>query len=72
MFDENNNSYSEILHAQPVFDKTINLPSDFTITKEFYIDGDEFVSVPFDTETSTLHFDKLEPSEFRVYELKRA
>lgn len=72
MFDENNNSYSEIMHGSPVFDKTINLPSDFTIVKEYYIDGDEFVSSPFDTETSTLHFDKLEASEFRVYELKRA
>lgn len=72
MFDENNNSYSEIMHGNAVFDKTINLPSDFTIQKEYYIDGDEFVSVPFDTETSTLHFDKLEASEFRVYELKRA
>jgi hypothetical protein len=71
MFDENNNSYSEIMHGEPVFDKTINLPSDFSITKEYYIDGDEFVSIPFDTETSTLHFDKLEASEFRVYELKR-
>ncbi len=89
MFDENNNSYSEIMHGSPVFDKTINLPSDFTIVKEYYIDGDEFVSAPFDTETfsphcansgkdtislaevSTLHFDKLEASEFRVYELKR-
>ena len=71
MFDENNNSYSEIMHSQPVFDKTINLPSDFIITKEYYIDEDEFVSVPFDTETSTLHFDKLDASEFRVYELKR-
>lgn len=72
MFDENNNGYSEIMHGEPVFDKTINLPSDFTIMKEYYIDGYEFVSMPFDNETSTLHFDKLEASEFRVYELKRA
>ena len=72
MFDENNRSYSEIMNGNAVFDKTINLPSDYTIQKEHYIDGYEFVSAPFDKETSTLHFDKLEPSEFRVYELKRA
>ena len=72
MFDENHQSYSEIMHGEPVYDKTINLPSDCTILKEYYIDGDEFVSTPFDTETSTLHFDKIEASEFRVYELKRA
>ena len=72
MFDENNKSYSDIMHNKPVYDKTINLPSDYTIQKEIYIDGYEFTSVAFDSETSTLHFDKLEPSEFRVYELKRA
>ncbi len=72
MFDENNQSYSEILHGNSVFDKTINLPTDYTIIKEHYIDDNKFVSVAFDTETSTLHFDKLDASEFRVYELKRA
>ena len=72
MFDENNRSYSEVMHGNAVFDKTINLPSDYSIQKEYYIDGDEFVSTAFDTETSSLHFDKLEPSEFRLYELKRA
>lgn len=71
MFDENNQSYSSIIEGKPVFDKTINLPSDFMIVGEHYIDDDKFVSTPFDNETSTLHFDKLEPSEFRVYELKR-
>ena len=72
MFDENNQSYSEIMHGNPVFDKTINLPTDYTIIKEYYIDNDKFVTAAFDTETSTLHFDKLDASEFRVYELKRA
>lgn len=71
MFDENNQSYSEIMHGKSVFDKTINLPSDFKIIKEYYIDDDKFVSVPFDNETSSLHFDKLDASEFRVYELKQ-
>ena len=72
MFDENNQSYSEIMQGTPVLDKTINLPTDYTIIKEHYIDDDKFVSAAFDTETSTLHFDKLDASEFRVYELKRA
>lgn len=72
MFDENNKSYSEIMEGKPVFDKTINLPLDCSIQKEYYIEDDEFKSNAFDTETSTLHFDKLEASEFRVYELKRA
>ena len=71
MVDENNQSYSSIIDGQPVFDKTINLPLDMSIIKEYYIDDDKFVSVPFDMETSTLHFDKLEASEFRVYELRR-
>ena len=72
MFDENNHGYSEIIKGEPIFDKTINLPLDLTVSKEFYIDGDEFVSCSFDEETSTLCFDRLEPSEFRVYEVKRS
>lgn len=72
MVDENNQSYSEVMHGQAVYDKTINLPLDFAITKEHYIDNNKFVSSAFDTETSTLHFDKLDASEFRVYELKKA
>lgn len=71
MCDENNNSYSETLHCDPVYDKTLNLPLDCKITKEYYIDSNEFVSVPFDGESSKLHFDKLEPGEFRVYEVLR-
>lgn len=71
VFDENVQSCSSIIEGKPVFDKTINLPLDFTIVGEHYIDDDKFISMPFDNETSTLHFDKLEPSEFRVYELKR-
>lgn len=66
----NENDNTEIIQGKSVTDKTINLPSDYTVTKEYYIDGDEFTSTKFDTETSTLHFDKLDPSEFRIYELK--
>ena len=69
MFDENNNSYSELIEGKPVFDKTINLPADFKIVKEYYIDGDDFTSIPYDSENSSLHFDKLDASEFRIYEI---
>ncbi len=71
MFDENNESYSGIIEGKPVYNKTINLPLDLSITKEYYIVDGKFVSTPFDNQTSTLHFDKLEPSEFRIFELKR-
>ncbi len=72
MFDENNKSYSEVMQGKAVFDKTINLPLDYSIQKEYYINNGKFTSDQFDSETSTLHFDKLEASEFRLYELKRA
>jgi len=71
MFDENNNSYSEIMEGKPVYDKTINLPADFKITKEYYINDGEFVSVPFENQNSALHFDKLDASEFRLYEIEK-
>ncbi len=71
MFDENNNSFSDVAYGEAVYDKTINLPADFTITKEYYISGDRFISQAVDSETSSLHFDKLEASEFRLYEVKK-
>lgn len=37
MFDEDNKSYSEIMHGQPVTDKTINLPSDYVIQKNIIL-----------------------------------
>lgn len=71
MFDENNNSYSEIMEGKPVFNKTISLPADFKITKEYYINDNEFISAPFENKNSTLHFDKLDASEFRIYEIEK-
>ena len=71
MFDENNNSFSDVAYGEAVYDKTINLPADFTITKEYYISGDRFISQAVDSETASLHFDKLEASEFRLYEVKK-
>lgn len=70
--DEDGNSYSEIVNGEPVYDKHIHLPGDYIIEKEHYIDGNEFVSKAIEFADSTLNFDKLEPCEFRVYELKRA
>lgn len=61
-----------IIDGEPVFDKTINLPCDYTILNEYYIEDDKFVSKPLDGDNTSLNFDKLEPSEFRVYELKKA
>ncbi len=69
LFDENNNSFSEVIEGKPVYDKTINLPADYKVTKEYYIDGNKFVSVPYESANASLHFDKLDASEFRVYEL---
>ena len=71
MFDENNKSYAETIQGQSVYDKTITLPSDLKITKEYYIQDGEFVCNKFDSETSEIRFDKLDASEFRVYEVYR-
>ena len=42
-----------------------------SITKEYYIQDGEFVCNKFDSETSEIRFDKLDASEFRVYEVYR-
>lgn len=68
-FDENDGNCSEVIEGKPVFDKTFVLPADYKITKEYYIEEDKFVSVPYESGNTSLYFDKLEPSEFRIYEL---
>ena len=60
------------IRDRPIYDKHIHLPGDYEIEKEHYIEGNEFVSKPIECNDSTLNFDKLEPCEFRVYELKKA
>ncbi len=62
--------YREIVEGYPVFDKEIFIPSDYKLVKEYIIGEKDFEPHNMD-DMDSIHFDKLEPGDFRVYELKR-
>lgn len=62
--------YREIVEGYPVFDKEIYIPGDYKLVKEYIIGEKDFEPHGIENMES-IHFDKLEPGDFRVYELKR-
>ena len=63
-------NYREIVEGYAVFDKNIYIPSDYNLKNEYVMKEKDFMPQAID-DTENLHFDKLEPSEFRIYELSR-
>ncbi len=64
-------SYREIVEGYAVFDKEIYIPSDFTLKNEYIFKEKDFIKQEME-DSDSIHFDKLEPSEFRIYELSRS
>jgi hypothetical protein len=63
-------SYREIVEGYSIFDREIYIPSDYNLKSEYVLNEKDYE--PQELENSdTIHFDKLEPSEFRIYELER-
>ena len=63
-------SYKEIVEGYAVFDKNIAIPGDFCLKCE-YILGDKDYEQKQLENADNIHFDKLEPSEFKIFELIR-
>lgn len=55
----------------PVYDKIVLLPADYTITAEYKFDGLNFVKENF-TESNELKFDELGNSEFKIYSTRKS
>ena len=63
-------SYKDFVDGYAVFDKNIAIPTDYNLKYEYLIKDKDYV--PQELENSdNIHFDKLEPAEFRIYELER-
>ena len=66
-----------IKEGQNVYDKTVNLPCDYTIIAEYvYKESDNtqdclFEEIQFEKPESSLHFGELKPSEFKIYKIKK-
>ena len=63
-------NYREIVEGYAVFDKEIYIPSDYVLKNEYIFKEKDFVKEPLEDRDS-IHFEKLEPSEFKIYELAR-
>lgn len=68
--DEGGNA-TEIKKGEDVLDKTINLPGDYKVNSEFIFNGEDFVANDLGITETSLYFDKLEPSEFKIYLLNK-
>ena len=63
-------SYKEIVEGYAIFDKEIHIPSDFNLKHEYVLNDKDYE--PQDIENSeSIHFEKLEPGEFKIFELER-
>ena len=63
-------SYKEIVEGYTIFDKQIHIPGDYNLKYEYVINDKDYE--PQEMENSdSLHFDKLEPGEFKIFELER-
>ena len=69
--DENENQITVEKKGEDIFDKSITLPADYTVTCEHQFNGEDFEKQDCKVEDNTLHFDKLYPSQFKIFELQR-
>ncbi len=63
-------SYKEIVEGYAIFDKDIHIPGDFNLKYEYVINDKDYEPQKIENSES-IHFDKLEPGEFRIFELER-
>lgn len=69
--EDGDKCFREIVEGEAVEDKFVNLPGDYSVKSEFVFDGTDFVEKEYESEGHTLNFEKLEPSEFRIFLLTK-
>lgn len=73
--DDKGGAYTETIKGHLVEDKTVHLPGDYTVKAEYIYEtgshGGDFVEKPLAEKQNSLHFEKLKPSEFRIYLLSK-
>lgn len=57
----------EIVEGEEIVDKSVSLPGDYSVKAEIIFDGKDFVESEVDIKEHILNFEKLEPSEFKIY-----
>ncbi len=71
--DDGGNSYTEIVHGEPIHNKALHLPGECALKAEYIFDGAGFAAskIKGAKEGATLNFETLNPGEFRIYEIKK-
>jgi len=62
--------YREVVEGYAIFDKEICIPGDYTLLNEYVLKDKDYTAQKMDN-MDRIHFEKLEPSEFHIYELTR-
>lgn len=69
--EDENGSHTEIVHGQSVFNKTVQLPCDYTVENEYELVNGEYVAKELRLIGNHVEFGELKPGEFSIIELKR-
>lgn len=69
--EDEDGSYSEINEGEEVLDKSVSLPGDYVVKSEFVFDGENFIEKEIIDCENSLVFEKLQPSEFKIYLLSK-
>lgn len=62
--------YKEIVEGYAIFDKNIAIPTDYNLKYEYTLNEKDYEPQKLEN-SDNIHFDKLEPGEFRIFELER-
>ncbi len=63
-------TYKEIVEGYAIFDKEISIPGDYKLKCEYCLNDKDYEAQELEN-NDVLAFEKLEPSEFRIFELTR-
>ncbi len=69
--DKDGNTHTETISGKDIFEKEVHISGDYKATAEYVFNGEDFEKIDFTKEEDHLTFDKLYPSQFKIFELKR-
>lgn len=69
--DADEGTHPELKEGEEVLGKSVNLPGDYNIVSEFIFDGESFIEKAIIDGGNSLTFEKIQPSEFKVFLLNK-
>lgn len=64
-------SHTELVEGAEITEKLVTLPGEYSVKYEFVFDGKDFVAKEFESDNHSIHFEKLQPSEFKIFLLNK-